>query len=83
VIRLRWFRQKLTADQDIARIHNDGNAWSWNHLATVVAGDDPALALANFLADYWNRQNQYMLIKLTEGRVLSGFDGRQPVGNSQ
>ena len=53
---------KLAADQDIARIHNDGNAWSWNHLATVVAGDDPALALANFMAEYWNRQNQYMLI---------------------
>ncbi len=58
---------KLVADQDIARIHNDGNAWSWNHLATVVAGDDPALALANFLADYWNRQNQYMLISSLKG----------------
>ena len=58
---------KLVADQDIARIHNDGNAWSWNHLATVVAGDDPALALANFIADYWNRQNQYMLISSLKG----------------
>jgi hypothetical protein len=58
---------KLTADQDIARIHNDGMAWSWNHLATVVAGDDPALALANFIADYWNRQNQYMLISSLKG----------------
>jgi hypothetical protein len=58
---------KLTADQDIARIHNDGNAWSWNHLATVCAGDDPALALANFMADYWNRQNQYMLISSLKG----------------
>ena len=58
---------KLVADQDIARIHNDGNAWSWNHLATVVAGDDPALALANFMADYWNRQNQYMLISSLKG----------------
>jgi hypothetical protein len=59
--------QKLTADRDIARIHNDGNAWSWNHLATVVSGDDPAQALANFLADYWNRQNQYMLISSLKG----------------
>jgi len=58
---------KLTADQDIARIHNDGNAWSWNHLATQCAGDDPALALANFLAEYWNRQNQYMLISSLKG----------------
>ena len=35
---------KLVADQDIARIQNDGMAWSWNHLAAVTAGDDPALA---------------------------------------
>ena len=62
---------KLVADQDIARIHNDGNAWSWNHLATVVSGDDPALALANFLADYWNRQNQYMLISSLKGVFAS------------
>jgi len=58
---------KLVADQDIARIQNDGNAWSWNHLATQVAGDDPALALADFLAEYWNRQNQYMLINSLTG----------------
>ena len=58
---------KLIADQDIARIHNDGNAWSWNHLATQVSGDDPALALADFLADYWNRQNQYFLISSLKG----------------
>ena len=60
---------KLVAEQDIARIHNDGNAWSWNHLATGVAGDDPALALANFMADYWNRQNQYMLISSLKGVI--------------
>jgi hypothetical protein len=59
--------QKLVADQDIARIHNDGNAWSWNHLAKVVAGDDPAQALADFLAAYWGRQNQYMLISSLKG----------------
>jgi hypothetical protein len=62
---------KLVADQDIARIHNDGNAWSWNHLATVVAGDDPALALADFMAGYWNRQNQYMLISSLKGVFAS------------
>ena len=58
---------KLVADQDIARIHNDANAWAWNHLAAVVAGDDPALALADFMAAYWNRQNQYMLINSLAG----------------
>ena len=58
---------KVVADQDIARIHNDGMAWSWNHLAAVTAGDDPAGALANFMANYWNRQNQYMLINSLAG----------------
>ncbi len=32
-----------------------------------MAGDDPALALADFMADYWNRQNQYMLISSLKG----------------
>ena len=70
---------KLVADQDIARIHNDGNAWSWNHLATQVAGDDPALALADFIADYWNRQNQYMLISSLKGV----FSAASMAGNSE
>jgi hypothetical protein len=64
--------QKLAADQDIARIHNDGNAWSWNHLASVVSGSDPAQALADFLADYWNRQNQYMLVSSLKGVFAAG-----------
>src|ERR1043165_9757480 len=32
---------KIAADQDIARIHNDAQVWSVNHLAKVVSGDDP------------------------------------------
>ena len=32
---------KITADTDIARIHNDAQTWSVNHLAQVVSGDDP------------------------------------------
>ena len=27
----------------------------------------PAQALANFLADYWNRQNQYLLVSSLKG----------------
>ncbi len=58
---------KVTADRDIARIQNDGKAWSWNHLATAVSGSDPAQALANFLSDYWNRQNQKLLVSSLKG----------------
>ena len=32
---------KITSDADIARIHNDAQVWSVNHLAEVVSGDDP------------------------------------------
>jgi len=59
--------QKITASSDVARIQNDGKAWSWNHLAKVVSGDDPAQAIADFVADYWNRQNQKLLISSLKG----------------
>ena len=29
---------KITSDQDIARIHNDAQVWSVNHLASVISG---------------------------------------------
>jgi hypothetical protein len=32
---------KISADQDIARIHNDAQAWSVNHLASVISGGEP------------------------------------------
>src|SRR5262245_54177310 len=38
---------RITAGQDIARIHNDGNAWSVNQLAGMLAGDDPMAAIAD------------------------------------
>ena len=36
---------KITSDQDIARIQNDAQVWSVNHLAKVISGDDPMQAL--------------------------------------
>ena len=59
--------QKITAASDLARIQNDGKAWSWTHLAKVVAGDDPAQALADFMAKYWSIQTQKMLIASLKG----------------
>jgi len=59
--------QKITAASDLARIQNDGKAWSWTHLAKVVAGDDPAQALADFMANYWNIQTQKMLVASLKG----------------
>jgi hypothetical protein len=44
---------KITSDQDIARIHNDAQAWSVNHLAKVISGGDPMQAIVDLVADYW------------------------------
>ena len=58
---------KLTASGDIARIQNDAKAWAWNLLAKLASGSDPANALADFIADYWNRQTQAILISSLKG----------------
>ncbi len=41
---------KITSDQDIARIHNDAQVWSVNHLAKVISGDDPMQAIVDLVA---------------------------------
>jgi hypothetical protein len=40
---------KINSDQDIARIHNDAQVWSVNHLAKVVSGDDPLQAIVDLV----------------------------------
>src|SRR3954467_1760645 len=45
--------QKIGADQDICRIHNDGQAWSVNMLAGLLAGSDPMNAILNLVGEYW------------------------------
>src|SRR4051812_47012542 len=49
---------KITADQDQACIHNDGNAWSVNHLASVISGDDPLGAIVDLVGAYWARTDE-------------------------
>ena len=44
---------KITSDQDIARIHNDAQVWSVNHLAKVISGDDPMQAIVDLVAAYF------------------------------
>src|SRR5262249_38016764 len=46
---------KIFADQDIARRHNDAQVWSVNHLAKVVSGDDPLQAIVDLVGGYWSR----------------------------
>ena len=58
---------KITADKDIARIQNDAQAWSANHLAKVISGDDPMQAIVDLVGDYWARTDQGIVISCLKG----------------
>jgi hypothetical protein len=58
---------KITSDQDIARIQNDAQVWSVNYLAKVVAGDDPMRAILDLVGAYWARTDQSLVISSLKG----------------
>jgi hypothetical protein len=58
---------KIAADKDIARIHNDAQAWSANHLAAVISGDDPMQAIVDLVAAYWARTDEGILVSCLKG----------------
>lgn len=58
---------KISADKDIARIHNDAQAWSVNHLAKVISGDDPMQAIVDLVAGYWARIDEGLVVSCLKG----------------
>jgi len=58
---------KISADTDIARIQNDAQVWSVNHLAKVISGDDPMQAIIDLVGDYWARTDQSLVISSLKG----------------
>src|ERR1043165_7255418 len=58
---------KITSDQDIARIQNDAQAWSVNHLAKVISGDDPMQAIVDLVAQYWARTDEGLVVSSLKG----------------
>src|SRR2546423_2115471 len=58
---------KINADQDIARIHNDAQVWSVNHLAKVISGDDPMQAIVDLVAEYWARTDEGLVVSCLKG----------------
>ncbi len=62
---------KITSDQDIARIHNDAQVWSVNHLAKVISGDDPMQAIIDMVAGYWARTDEGILVSCLKGMFAS------------
>ena len=58
---------KITSDQDIARIQNDGQVWSVNHLAKVMSGDDPMQAIVDLVGEYWARTDEGLIVSSLKG----------------
>ncbi len=58
---------KITSDQDIARIQNDAQVWSVNHLAKVISGDDPMQRIVDLVAEYWARTDEGMVVSCLKG----------------
>ena len=58
---------KITSDQDIARIQNDAQVWSVNHLAKVISGDDPMQAIVDLVAEYWARTDEGLIVSCLKG----------------
>ena len=63
---------KITSDQDIARIHNDAQVWSVNHLAKVISGDDPMQAIVDLVAEYWARTDEGLVVSSLKGMFAAG-----------
>src|SRR5215471_6230820 len=62
---------KISSDKDTARIQNDAQVWSVNHLAKVVSGDDPMQAILDLVGDYWARTDQSLVVSSLKGIFAS------------
>jgi hypothetical protein len=74
---------KIDAGQDIARIQNDGNAWSVNGLAALLAGDDPLDAILALVGGFWARADQAVVIASLKGifAAASMADNRHAIAS--
>ena len=61
--------KKITANKDVAVICRRGKAFASTDLAAMTAGADPMLAIANGLADWWNKQHNKRLIATLNGAL--------------
>lgn len=58
---------KIKAEKDIALVQFRGGAWGANELTHQLAGADPMRAIADLIAEWWNRQLQGILISTLDG----------------
>lgn len=64
----------IGTDLDKARLHTRGKAFGSNDLAAAIAGTDPMAAIAIYLADWWNVQEQATLIASLKGVFQDNSD---------
>lgn len=57
----------IESEKDMARLHTRGKAWGANDLAKALSGDDPMRAIADLVAEWWNRDRQKMLFSTLKG----------------
>ncbi len=63
---------KISSDQDIARLQNDAQVWSVNHLASVISGDDPMQAIVDLVGGYWARTDEGLIVSSLKGMFGAG-----------
>lgn len=59
--------KKLGTGQDVAVIHNRGDAWAYNDMARLLSGADPAGAIADMVGTYWAQKSQAQLFSTLAG----------------
>jgi len=64
----------IAATYDKARLHTRGRAFGSNDLAAAIAGTDPMAAIATYVADWWNVQEQATLISSLKGVFADNTD---------
>lgn len=57
----------IGSDKDIARMHLRGKAWGSNDLAAAIAGSDPMKAIAQRVSEFWNMDDQTLLLACLDG----------------
>jgi hypothetical protein len=65
--------KKITTGRDVAVLHARADAWGANDLAEALSGDDPMGAIADLVAEYWNRDMQATLISTLQGAMNSSL----------
>lgn len=62
---------KIGSNKDVARKHGRARAWAANGLSAYLSGDDPMGAIADLVANYWQREMQKILLATLKGVFAS------------